>query len=89
MPRFHAVAASQEFPDGTKQFTAEEESARDMEEAQAVIDKVAAVKAQSVAAVKSEMAAADLTVIRALTEGDTARIAAHNAAQAARRAKLK
>lgn len=38
------------------------------------------------AAVDAQLMAADLKIIRALTEGDTARVAAHKAAQAALRA---
>lgn len=38
--------------------------------------------------IKAQLAAADLKIIRALTEGDTVRIAAHVLAQAALRAKL-
>mgnify|MGYP001604795296 CR=1 FL=1 len=41
------------------------------------------------AVIRAEMAAADLKIIRALIEGDKARIAAHAAEQAQRRAKLK
>lgn len=39
--------------------------------------------------IKAEMAAADLAIIRAIAEGDTKRIEAHNKAQAERRARLK
>ena len=83
MTRFHATDK------GNIPFTAEEEVERDREVAQAKIDKAAADKAQSVVAVKAEMAAADLAIIRALAEGDTARIKEHHKAQAERRAKLK
>jgi len=48
---------------------------------QAIIDYNAAIKAQ--------LAAADLAIVRALVEGDTARLQAHAASQAALRAKLK
>ena len=83
MPRFHTKAL------GNIPFTPEEEVARDAEEAQAAIDKAAADIAAANAAVKAKMDAADLKIIRAITEGDTARIDAHKATQAARRAKLK
>ena len=45
-------------------------------------------KATANAPILAQMAAADLKIIRALTEGDTARITAHVAAQTALRAKL-
>lgn len=38
---------------------------------------------------KAEMAAADIAIVRALVEGDQARIDAHKVEQAARRARLK
>ncbi|GFP36295.1 hypothetical protein HKBW3S43_02084, partial [Candidatus Hakubella thermalkaliphila] len=41
------------------------------------------------ALIRAALAAADLAIIRALVAGDTVRIAAHNLAQAARRAQLK
>lgn len=41
------------------------------------------------AVIQAQLAAADLIIIRALTEGDTARITAHKASQAALRAKIK
>jgi len=40
-------------------------------------------------ALEAEMLQADMKIIRALAEGDTARIEAHKLAQAERRAKLK
>lgn len=83
MTRFHATDK------GNIPFTAEEEAARDREEAQAVIDKVNADKSQAAAAIKAELVAADLAIIRALTEGDAVRVKEHVKAQAKRRAKLK
>lgn len=83
MTRFHATDK------GNVPFTQEEELERDHEEAQSKVDKVAADKEQAIAVVKAEMTAADLAIIRALTEGDTVRVSAHLAAQQARRAKLK
>jgi len=83
MTRFHATDK------GNVPFTPEEELARDAEEAQAAIDKAAADKAQANEAIKSQLDAADLKIIRALTEGDQARIDAHKAAQATLRAQLR
>ena len=45
-------------------------------------------KALALAAIMKELRDADIKIIRALTEGDTARIKAHNKAQTERRAKL-
>lgn len=58
-----------------------EDEAKEQDRLQAIRDANAAIQAQ--------LAAADATIIRALTEGDTVRIAAHKASQAALRAKLK
>ena len=82
MTRFHATE------EGSIPFTAEEELERDREEEAAVIAKTTAAKAQANAAVEAEMNAADLKIIRALIDGDTAKIKAHKIAQAERRAKL-
>jgi len=78
--------------DGTVSFETEErwleidnvlsaDEANTADAAQAIIDYNAAIKAQ--------LAAADLAIVRALVEGDTARLQAHAASQAALRAKLK
>ena len=83
MPRFHATDK------GNIPFTPEEEAQRDREEAAAILQQAEAKKAAATAVVKDEMAAADLSIIRALAEWDTARIKEHNRAQAQRRAKLK
>ncbi len=48
----------------------------------------AEVKAAANAPILAQMAAADLQIIRALVEGDAARIAAHKTAQALLRAEL-
>ena len=82
MTRFHATDK------GNVPFTEAEELERDREEAQAVVDRVTAEKAQKVATIKAEMDAADLKIIRALIDGDTEKIKAHKIAQAERRAKL-
>lgn len=82
MTRYHATDK------GNVPFTAEEEKERDREEAQAMNNKIVADKAQEVATIKAEMDAADLKIIRALVDGDTAKIKAHKIAQAARRSKL-
>ena len=82
MTRFHATAQ------GNIPFTPAEEIERDQEEAQAVTEKIAADKARSRAAIQAQLDAADLKIIRALAEGDSPRIAAHVASQAALRAKL-
>ena len=82
MTRYHATDK------GNIPFTAEEELERDREEAQAVIDRATAEKAQIVATIKAEMDSADLKIIRALIDGDTAKIKVHKIAQAERRAKL-
>ena len=55
------------------------------ESAKRLIDNAAAV----VASIKAELVAADLSIIRALVEGDKVRLAAHASKQAQRRAKLK
>ena len=82
MTRFHATDK------GNIPFTAAEELERDREEAQFLIDRDKADKAQAVAEIKAEMDAADLKIIRAMIDGDTAKIRAHKIAQAKRRAKL-
>lgn len=58
-----------------------EDEAKEQERLQAIRDANAAIQAQ--------LAANDLTIIRALAEGDAARVAAHKVSQAALRAKLK
>ncbi|MBT9177368.1 MAG: hypothetical protein DDT20_01701 [Firmicutes bacterium] len=74
---------------GNVQFTAEEELERDREEAAWAVAQTAVRKAAANAIIQAQLDAADLKIIRALTEGDTVRIAAHVTAQAALRAKLK
>ena len=80
--RFHATDK------GNVPFTPQEEIERDREEAAAVVAKAEAEKAQAVADIKAELLAADLKIIRALTEGDTAGIKAHVEAQAILRTKM-
>lgn len=82
MTRFHATDK------GNVPFTAEEELERDREEAEWAAKKVDEEKAQAIAAIKDEMNAADLKIIRALIDGDTEKIKAHKIAQAERRTKL-
>lgn len=83
MTRFHATDK------GNIPFTAEEELEWDAMEAAAIEAKPAREKARAADAVKAQMAAADLSIIRALVEGDKQRIATHAAEQEKRRAKLK
>tara|TARA_R110000868_G_scaffold286721_2_gene547153 strand:+ start:408 stop:662 length:255 start_codon:yes stop_codon:yes gene_type:complete len=59
-----------------------------MTEAEGIAAGIAAARLEAKAAIVATMQAADLAIIRALTEGDTARILAHVAAQAALRATL-
>ena len=83
MPNFHATAA------GPVQFTEQEEIEWAADVAARAIAKGAADKALANAAIQAEMDTADLKIVRALTEGDAARVSAHLSAQQARRAKLK
>jgi len=82
MARHHATSL------GTIAFTPEEELERDREETAAAIAKAAETIAQANALILAVIADADLKIIRAITEGDTTRIAAHVAAQAVLRARL-
>lgn len=58
------------------------------QEATAIATLLDTAKAASNAIIIAKLAAADLTIVRAIVEGDTARIAAHNESQTALRAQL-
>lgn len=60
----------------------------DAKSSKAYVQTPADVKAGANAPILAQMAAADIRVIRALVDGDTARIDAHKASQALLRAKL-
>ena len=69
--------------------TAKEIEEIDARKAESVVKNAAEDVEVAIAAVKAEMAAADLSIIRALAENDAVRIAAHVKEQEKRRAKLK
>ena len=82
MTRYHAT------PEGDVPFSAAEEIAYDQEMVETAARIAAEKKVQLMSTIKAEMDKADLKIIRALIDGDTAKIKAHKIAQAARRAKL-
>jgi len=55
----------------------------------AIAEKLAELKIQQTSLIQAQLAAADLKIIRSLAEGDTVRIEAHKASQAALRVQLK
>ena len=83
MTRYHATSK------GRIPFTPEEEARWDVREAKEAERKAQAAEVARVTAIKADLAANDAKIIRAITEGDEARVKAHKAAQATLRTKLK